>query len=425
MSRLIGLLIGPMGLIRPMGPMGLIGLMGLMGCSSDSGEPMAEPAPTGVAITFRGLQGEEQAQQQGARAYRAYRANEAYEPNEAQEPNELQAPTKPSRRAGTPLNEQATSFNVWGYKALSYDEGTGVYGNSQQVFPGYEVDYINNSASTTTTNSSGWEYILASDPEQTIKYWDWSAKAYRFFAVTGYNGANGANGTYGPNAAYATYKYSIAADCGGADEDEIADNIAATPYYSKQWFSTGNLITYPDKQFGNPVQLEFMKPFARVRYIFKYVYPREGIVIDNVAFKPTDGSKIARKGTVTVVYPLYGTETREWFEVTPDGGDTGALTAFTEDYDPEDDTKVFSADCPGGWYTVLPNLSQGSYTLSAKVNNADRQATVPAEYMHWLPGYSYTYIFKITEEGGIEIGWVEYAMTPWTEQPADWTVYNW
>ena len=45
--------------------------------------------------------------------------------------------------------------------------------------------------------------------------------------------------------------------------------------------------------------------------------------------------------------------------------------------------------------------------------------------MSWLPGYSYTYIFKITEEGGVEIGWVETAVTDWTEMNADHTVYNW
>ena len=45
--------------------------------------------------------------------------------------------------------------------------------------------------------------------------------------------------------------------------------------------------------------------------------------------------------------------------------------------------------------------------------------------MRWLPGYSYTYIFKINEEGGIEIELVEAAVTPWTELGTARTVYNW
>jgi hypothetical protein len=70
-------------------------------------------------------------------------------------------------------------------------------------------------------------------------------------------------------------------------------------------------------------------------------------------------------------------------------------------------------------------MDQGSYTLSVKINTADKTAVVPAEYMRWLPGYSYTYIFKITDEGGVEIGGVEFAVTPWTELEANRMVYNW
>lgn len=331
-----------------------------------------------------------------------------------------------TRAAGTPLNEKATSFQVWGHKDMSYSAG--VYSGMQTVFPSYTVNWQANTAGTTTSNTNNWEYVGIG--EQTIKYWDWSAKAYRFFAVTKWEAesagpyvsykAYGATGTY---ESYETYKISMLADASDADE------IEKTPYFSRLWFSTGVPADYPDKQFGKPVQLEFIQPYARVRFLFTYVYPREGIKLENITFKPSDGSKIVRKGTFTVIYPLTGTATAEWFEMTPNSDPSAAvnkaLDAFEEDFDPEDDTKEYSADCPGGWYTVLPNNTQGSYTLSAKVSGANKTAVVPASYMQWLPGYSYTYIFKITEEGGIEIGWVEYVMTPWIEQTAPWTVYNW
>ena len=74
---------------------------------------------------------------------------------------------------------------------------------------------------------------------------------------------------------------------------------------------------------------------------------------------------------------------------------------------------------------VLPTLSQGSYTLSVKVNNETKTCSVPAEYMRWLPGYSYTYIFKILEEGGVEIELVQAAVTPWVDMAVDYTGYNW
>ena len=393
---LIGL-IGHIGLIGQ----GLIGLMilGLTSCSGSSDDDLQESQPETnsdmVAITFNGSGGAE---------------------------------TAVTRADGTPLSEEATSFTVWGYKNMSSSP-------TQTVFPSYVVNWTSNSAGTTTSNSSGWEYV-AQTPNQTIKFWDWSAKAYRFFAVTGWSGeepptppatyaANktyGANETYGPAGAYKAYGVSIAANASDPDV------MAVTPYFSRLWFSTGNPAVYPDKQFGKPVVLEFLKPYARVRFIFKYVYPREGIELTNKMFRPTsdvgaaeeDKVKIARKGVVTVHFPTEGTEIKEWYSVEVDDDKSTRLSAFTEDYDPEDDGKK----C---WYTVLPNNTQGSYTMSVTVNKDEKPKTavVPANYMQWLPGYSYTYVFKITEEGGVEIGWVESAVTPWNEMEASWTVYNW
>ena len=345
-------------------------------CSHDSYESRPDDdvpvVDTRTAISFSGQQGEEQS----------------------------------VTRAGTPLSDKGVvTFKVWGYKNMSYSEGS--YGDMQTVFPGYVVNWTANSAATTTSNSNGWEYVnqQTSGDEQTIKYWDWGAKAYRYFAVTGTSayGTEGVNGT----------EFTMAAD---------APNTGAAPFFSRLWFSTGNALDYPTKQFGKPVQLEFVKPFARVRFLYKYVYPREGVVLTGQSFKPTKGEKIALKGTVTVIYPLTGTATKESYRTEPAAGET--LDEFAENADPEDDSKEYTAT-DNGWYTVFPNLSQGSYTLTVNVNNTGRTCTVPAAYMSWLPGYSYTYIFKITEEGGVEIGWVETAVTDWTEMNADHTVYNW
>ena len=404
-------LMSTMRLMGLMALMGLIVLMGLMSCSSsDDAVDNNPPAPvlTEVAISFSGSESQEDAV---------------------------------TRAAGKPLHDAGpTQFTVWGYKDMRFVAD--VYGDMQTVFPGYAVDWHEGSAATTTTNSNGWEYIKA-DPEQTIKYWDFSAKAYRFFGVTGTpsgaDGTYGGVGTYWTSGSYKTYELTLSADASGVDKDEIATNIAATPYFSRLWFSTGDPVAYPNKKFGKPVTLEFLKPLTRVRYIFKYAYPREGIKLTDASFKPTadvdeeDDSKkvkIARKGTVTVHYPKDGTETKEWYTTEVDADKSTRLTDLTVDYDPEDDSKDYVTLSSGlmtsdGWYVLLPNISQGSYTLSVSVNGEDKTAVVPQQYMQWLPGYSYTYIFKITDEGGVEIGWVEYAVTPWTELEADRTVYNW
>ena len=375
------------------------------------------PAPqptTQTAITFSGQQGEEQVVNSGAGA-RAYEANE---PNGVNRANRAGA-----TRAGTPLSDAGvTQFKVWGYKNMSYDDVTGAYDADgttlQTVFPGYNVNWSASGAGTTTSNSNGWEYVAQQLPEgdeQTIKYWDWAARAYRYFAVTG-------SPTHVPNAPNGPHEFTFAADC------STAEALEATPYFTRLWFSTGNAGVYPTKQFGKPVQLEFLKPFARVRFLFNYSYAQEGIRLKKNEFKPTDGSKIARKGSVTVTYPLTGIQTKESYSVTKNPSPTTEgeeLNAFTEEYIPEGGpTKEI-------WYTVLPRTSQGSYTMSVWMNSdnvslpATRTAVVPAEYMTWLPGYSYTYIFKITEQGGVEIDLVQSAVTPWTELENDHQVYNW
>ena len=390
-------------MIRKYGHIIMVAMAVLMStaCSSgseDTGQGGGVPvADTRTAITFSGHEDEEQAVSRGA-----------------------------YRRAGTPLSDSKVySFNVWGYKNMDYNDGTGAYGGTQTVFPGYQVEWHDGTASTTTTNSSGWEYILPEKSDQTIKYWDWGAKAYRYFAVTGE--LNGANGPHGPTEADGAYYFTIAANASNADA------MNATPYFSRLWFSTGNQVAYPDKQFGKPVTLEFVKPYTRVRFQFKYSYPREGIKLTNKMFRPTNDVeaaeenkvKIARKGVVTVHFPTEGTEIKEWYSVEVDADKSTRLSAFTEDFDAEDDGKEYT-ETDEGWYWVLPRTSQDSYTLSVSVNGGDlKTAVVPAEYMQWLPGYSYTYIFKITEEGGVEIGWVEYAVVPWIEMFANKTVYNW
>lgn len=344
-------------------------------------------------------------------------------------------------RAIMPLSEIVDEFNVWGYKNMSCTDGN--YGDLQTVFPKYYVEWQENSAATTSTNSNNWDYILTSHTNQTIKFWDWSSAAYRFFAVTGWGGD--APATPAEYDATKTYKVSETSDAytitmladaavftgspATYDADATAARIEASPYFSRLWFSTGQLPTYADKQYGKPVTLEFLKCYARVRFIYKYVNPRVALILADQEFKPSDGSKIVRKGTVTVSYPLVGTEKRESYTVVgntdPDLAVSGALEAFTVDYDPEDDSKVYPAEAPEGWYTVLPNTSQGSYTLSLSINDVDRTAVVPANYMQWRAGYSYTYVFKILDEGGVVIDLVESAVTPWTDVNANHEVYNW
>ena len=376
---------GPKGLI---GPMGLMGLMGLMGCSSESTDALVEgPAvETGTAIAFS-------ANQDGERTV-----------------------------TRTGLEEVGIkTFTVWAYKNTGFTGGTGSdpinYTSKQQVIPGYYVRWASNSAYTTTSNTNGWEYVNQQTPgelEQTIKYWDWGAKAYRFFGMAG-----GREGSYVVSEANGTPEKVVVTIDVNTSTDYDAE---AMPYYSRLWFSTGRLPDYEDRQFGKPVTLEFVKPLTKVRFMFKFESKEieENTVLAAKSFGPTTaGHYIYQKGTLTVTYPLTGTATEEI--VTTTYNDAYKMADLEQDYYEEPNDLNARK-----WYTVLPAPHQGSYTLTVTVNGQEHAVVVPAEFMSWLPGYQYTYIFKVHVDGGVSIDSVQSAFTPWTpEYIGEHTVYNW
>ena len=382
--------------------MGLISFMGLMGCSGK--EAVSEPTPeaTGTAIGFSaGL------------------------------------PEKTAVTRSTPLEEMLDegnkTFKVWAYK----NNGTDLepYASYQTVMGGYTVRWTSNTAYTTTTNTHDWEYINGST--QTIKFWDWSAKAYRFVAVAPATAA----GVFGLNKNGTPldleddfFRVSLSADASSDAE------IAKTPYYSRMWFSDNST-----KPYGQPVTLEFIKPFAMVRFMFKYANPDADVLplLENPRYCPSDpAASIPQSGTFVVTFPIGGAETEESWATS---GIVKKLPAFSVPYTEDEYFTQEEIDAAGvgdpaygkttsdkktvgsyHWYTTLPVISQGSYTLTVRVDGEERTAVVPAQFMTWQPGYSYTYIFKVSEEGGIELDSVGAGYTDWEGNiEKDHTVYNW
>ena len=115
---------------------------------------------------------------------------------------DVPTPTRASgAEAATALGNQ---FIVYGEKG-SITAAAPTEGN--MVFPNYQVNYVNNSSYTTTSNTKGWEYVgytqsanyqsnittkatseataaPAPSAAQTIKYWDYGAANYIFTAVS-------------------------------------------------------------------------------------------------------------------------------------------------------------------------------------------------------------------------------------------------
>ena len=330
-------------------------------------------------------------------------------------------------RADGGLENVSTNFKVWTVKNSGY---TTEYTDPEFVMWNYNVKWSDGSAGTTTSNTNDWEYVnqQESGTVQSIKYWDYDAKAYRFF---GYAGAD-VDVSVTPTSPASNTESVILALTVPAATNPVSDPVTlpASPYYSKLWFSTGSYPT--DKPFGQPVQLEFLKPYVKVRFLFRQSDASEmNLTLTNKSFKPTDATKtIATAGTFSVTYPLTGTETEESWSVTPTTPGTAGtdyLTAFIQDYyeaaSGETDATVLAGQKK--WYVVLPAVNQGTYTLSVQVNSEIKTVIVPAQYMNWQPGYEYTYIFKITESGSVVLDSVNAAFTPWNTVEAEHQVYNW
>lgn len=349
-----------------------------------------------------------------------------------------------STRAATGLetvwtNDADKKFKVWTVKNSGYSDPN--YTAPQFVMWNYNVKWINGSAGTTTSNTNDWEYVNQQESgatEQSIKYWDYDAYAYRFF---GYAGTGVTVTPTSPTSNPESVRLSFTVpETGSTATNPVSDPVTlpASPYYSKLWFSNGSYPT--DKPFGQPVQLEFLKPFVKVRFMFRQSDPSvTNLTLTDKSFKPTppdpadppaEPKTIPTAGTFTVTYPLTGTATEESWSVTPKSPGTEGtdyLTAFTQDYyeaaSGETDSNVLAGQKK--WYVVLPAKDQGTYTLSVKVGSEDKTVVVPAEFMNWQPGYEYTYIFKIMDSGTVVLESVNAAFTPWNETEADHPVFNW
>lgn len=291
-----------------------------------------------------------------------------------------------SSRAGdseTGLESLFHSFKVWGYKTKN-DDG----GSIQKVMGGYLVDW--------NTSSNDWEYIGTYNASlnlyQTIKYWDYSALQYRFWAYAPAD-APGVipNENTGANSHSITIPYEFKSNA----------TLTSTPYIS-------NLCT---PKIGDQVKLTFVPLIAKVRFKFKYndkqIASIQDISFRDERWKPTgngtflwSGSADAKtpvEGNIIATYPLSGTSTdvtKTW-ETTKQG-----ILNLTIPYEEEKDEN-HQAEIRQKWYFMPPmdiaKYQQGNYILSANIEGNQVSATVGSEYMQWKAGFQYTYIFKVSE----------------------------
>lgn len=306
-----------------------------------------------------------------------------------------------SSRAGegeTGLESLFSSFKVWGYKAKNIDGGSNENGGSnndgstnssiQKVMDGYLVDW--------DTSSNDWEYIgkynVSLNLKQTIKYWDYSALQYRFWA---YAPATAHNVTASENTNTNSHSITI------PYEFNSNATLTSTPYIS-------NLCT---PKIGDQVKLTFVPLIAKVRFKFKYNDKQIASITDisfrderwkstgngNFLWSGSAEDKTPVAGNIIATYPLSGTSmdvSKTW--KTTQTGILELTIPYEEEKDENHQTEIRQK-----WYFMPPmdiaHYKQGNYILSANIEGNHVTATVGSEYMQWKAGFQYTYIFKVSE----------------------------
>ena len=344
------------------------------------------------------------------------------------------------------------NFVVEGIKTTD-DNGTSTVA---EVFDNYNVNYVENTANTTASNTANWEYVnqailtgKTAAYEQSIKYWDFAASQYDFWAYS--LGRGSANvSTLAHDATLTSAAYTISGSKADLAEVYISDLVTAyNPVKSVSGVADDDT---PPAVMGNEVELSFRSLLAKVRVGLYETIP--GYSVRNVQFYP------AEDGTATDAAVLYASDevlpafddTSKEAEYTVSFPTTGAANIGNSDYNKahveitSDDvassigfgTLTYGAHQDGkhevttgnvwlqrsastctwatesrataGDYSIVLPYETGAvltlkldYTLESIDGTGETivvhgaTALVPAEFTQWKANYAYTYLFKISD----------------------------
>lgn len=321
----------------------------------------------------------------------------------------------PTTRANkeTGLETISKTFKVWGYKTTGGNYTSG-FDQSQNVMNGYTVNWTQQTANTTSSNTADWEYVGIAN--QTIKYWDYSATSYRFFAYSIPTAAGNSSAPSfqeptsieGSTAKYASFSIPF-------NYDKDATNVS-TPYISNLWLSDNQ--NFENRKYGACVKLTFAPIITKVRFKFNYQAESQ-VSITNISFRNVNNAPSPTSGNIIINYPITGMDTQASYIWETTGTETEPIN-FTIPYEEEGDLN-HQTTTRKKWYFVPPlgdskTTQQSAYIITADINGKKATATVPAEFMQWKAGYQYTYIFKITE-AGTNIAFTNMQVEKWVETP--------
>ena len=349
-------------------------------------------------------------------------------------------------------NLQKNGFWVYGTKHSATEDKTA--NNDQAVYTNYLLAYTEGTANKTQSNTAGWEYVGIDnslyrehvtpkvDEAQTIKYWDYSADAYTFYAAT----ANPDDVKDG--------KVIIKKTLEDAEGTVYTKGYEVTLKNNADWdqlyFADRKVINKSKDAehakhdvYGGEVNFTFRNALTKVRVAMYETVPGYSVTIDKFYYtkdgETTQTTEATDRFTADANNtPLVTSETGVTYKVvyynnTEAGGQLEnqpkMLPNETGDGAPKtvfeigDKTTLKAGttlatvittptyDTNGGKYTLFMPQADNDKTLNLKVDyiltsldGSKEQihvkgatATIPAKYLCWRPNYAYTYIFKISD----------------------------
>ena len=331
-----------------------------------------------------------------------------------------------------------------------------------EVFDNYNVNWVDNTADKTLSNTANWEYVGQSIlsgktavHEQSIKYWDFAASQYDFWAYS--VGGGGAevisldSVTHSVNTPVGA-AYTIKGNKDALSKVYISDLVTA---YNPNENVSGKPV------MGNEVELSFRSLVTKVRVGLYETVP--GYSVREVKFYPaSDGTPTTTaalyasssvlpafknsSATYTVSFPTTGKSNAAKSDYnkahvainSSESGTDSKVEFGTLAYGPHQTGKYeqtgYTSGTPDTWteiwvqrasntptwakeegaaagtYSiVLPNETGAVLTLKVDyilesidgtgetITVHGATALVPSQYTQWKPNYAYTYLFKISD----------------------------
>ena len=325
--------------------------------------------------------------------------------------------------------------------------------DNSKVFDNFLVEWRENSAYTTESNTRNWEYVglapikHATDngvTRQAVKYWDYTKSQYDFIAWSTGNvpvaydatdylpGSNVLVSSINPATAFGATGKAFTMQGRAADLSQcyIADLVTVT----KASGNYGKPVTLTFRSLGTKVRIGIYEtiPGYSVRDVEFYSAARSNDAqASRAKLFTTTANDIFTEGTYTVYYntvdntasednnqahiSFVGTGTQEtvvdWGSMNYSIAEDAEKTTGAVFLGRSSNTATFAGDPEKNYYEFyLPNELgtnlnlRVNYTLEAIDGTGEiihvygATAQIPAVYAQWQPGFAYTYLFKISDK---------------------------